>query len=148
MHLETLAATRYLANSLAKACRGGEIIELRGDLGAGKTTFVAAFMESLGYKQAVSSPTFSLQNIYELDNRNVYHFDLYRLDDLGSVAHDLDDALADDTGIVIIEWVRDININKKYMTVTLELDSNENARRATLHIPTKLAYLADGLNDL
>ena len=56
------------------------IILLKGDLGAGKTTFVKEFVKFLGgNKNQVDSPTFSLLNIYLVNEKNIYHFDLYRI---------------------------------------------------------------------
>tara|TARA_B100001093_G_scaffold286521_1_gene273680 strand:- start:731 stop:1156 length:426 start_codon:yes stop_codon:yes gene_type:complete len=56
------------------------IILLKGDLGAGKTTFVKEFIQFMGgNKNQVDSPTFSLLNIYLVNEKNIYHFDLYRI---------------------------------------------------------------------
>mgnify|MGYP001307112932 CR=1 FL=1 len=52
---------------------------LSGELGAGKTVFTKGFMEGLGYKGVVKSPTFSIVDIYEINNFTVFHFDLFRI---------------------------------------------------------------------
>ncbi len=101
--LPDIAATEQLAQKLAPILVQGDVIALKGYLGAGKTTFARALLQSLGVGDAVPSPTFSLMQSYETRAGRVCHFDLYRLrheselDELG-----WDDALSD--GITIVEW--------------------------------------------
>lgn len=92
-----------LGEKLAKMLERGDIVYLIGELGAGKTTLVRGIARGLGYRGKVTSPTFTLMNIYE-GSVPIFHFDFYRLDkdadlqDLG-----LDDYVEKE-GISLVEW--------------------------------------------
>lgn len=88
---------------------GKNIILLRGDLGAGKTTFVKHFMSYLGGEIAdVDSPTFSIVNTYDSTNKPIHHFDLYRL----SSAEEIEEIgfmeYIDSGNLCFIEWPQKI----------------------------------------
>ncbi len=96
---ETELAGAVIADRLKK----GDIVGIRGGLGAGKTALVRGIAAKLAPKAQVSSPTYSLVNVYE-GEIPLYHFDLYRLegaDDLWSIG--FDDYL-DGSGICLVEW--------------------------------------------
>ncbi|MDR2734269.1 MAG: tRNA (adenosine(37)-N6)-threonylcarbamoyltransferase complex ATPase subunit type 1 TsaE [Spirochaetota bacterium] len=80
----------------------GRIIFLRGDLGAGKTTFVRAVCTELAVEDLVSSPSFAILNVYHTPDFRIAHFDLFRL----SAAHQLDEIGALDflDALVFVEW--------------------------------------------
>ncbi|HXC69467.1 MAG TPA: tRNA (adenosine(37)-N6)-threonylcarbamoyltransferase complex ATPase subunit type 1 TsaE [Pyrinomonadaceae bacterium] len=85
---------------------GGEILLLSGPLGAGKTIFVKGICSALGVaEEDVTSPSFTLVNPYA-GRLQLYHIDLYRLDEGASAAHavDLDELLSDEKAVIVIEW--------------------------------------------
>ncbi len=98
--------THARASALASLVRAGDVITLKGGLGAGKTNFVQGVARGLGIEGALASPTFNLVNIYNEAQPPLYHFDLYRLDD-PSELEDIDFfALTEpeSEGVSFIEW--------------------------------------------
>ncbi|QDT37978.1 tRNA (adenosine(37)-N6)-threonylcarbamoyltransferase complex ATPase subunit type 1 TsaE [Stratiformator vulcanicus] len=97
--------TARFGTAIADSIRGGDVIGLRGDLGAGKTTLVSSVAVALGVQRhEISSPTFVLLKEYA-GRIPIYHFDAYRLGDPDEfTALGADELLADE-GLCLIEWV-------------------------------------------
>lgn len=94
-----------LGESIGKSLSGGEVIELIGDVGAGKTTFVRGLARGLDIDETIQSPSFTISKVYDArDNLRLFHYDFYRIKDPGIMAGDLHEALNDDTSIVVVEW--------------------------------------------
>lgn len=128
-----------MAENLARTVKGGEVFELVGDLGAGKTTFVRAFVSALGSDDEVTSPTYSLSNHYNSKNYEIYHFDLYRLDDLGDMLHELKDTISS-RSITLIEWAKDIE-DLEVVKILIDPSDDINKRDISLQIPENFKYL-------
>ena len=97
-HTEAQAAA--MAGGLLPAC----VFALRGELGAGKTTWVRAFLQALGHDGVVPSPTYTLVEPYEVGGFRIWHVDLYRLQDpLELEGLGLREMLDGDT-VLLVEW--------------------------------------------
>ena len=129
---ETLAIGR----KLGEAAQAGEIYALAGDLGTGKTVFSKGFAEGLGVTETVSSPTFTILQIYEDGRLPLYHFDVYRIEEPEEMEEvGLDEYLEGD-GVCLIEWPERIAemLPAQVRTVRIEKDPEKDPswRRITI----------------
>ena len=96
--------TRALGERLGKAAEPGQIYTLIGDLGVGKTVFTQGFAKGLGIDEPISSPTFTIVQIYDEGRMPFYHFDVYRIGDI----EEMDEIGYEDCfygeGVCLIEW--------------------------------------------
>src|SRR4051812_49711424 len=126
-------ATAALATRIAALARPGDVIALRGELGAGKTTFARAFIRARGGVEAVPSPTFTLVQIYEIGEVPIWHFDAYRLRDPDEAWElGIEDAFRD--GISLIEWPERLGplLPARRLRITLSDAGFPTSRRAAL----------------
>ena len=86
-----------------------KVIRIDGDMGAGKTTLISSLCKSLGVKETISSPTFSLVNTYHIGNEKIYHFDFYRLkNENEAIDFGLEEYL-ESGNICFMEWAEKIS---------------------------------------
>lgn len=96
---------RLFGARLGAAVTGGEVIELVGDVGAGKTTLVKAVAVGMGITDVISSPSYTLSQTYEAPNGlRLIHYDFYRLDDPGILKQELKEILTDPKVVIAVEW--------------------------------------------
>ena len=122
--------TKEFAKKIASKLNKGDVIVLSGDLGSGKTKFTEGFLSYFGLEDEISSPTFTIVNEYKKDNINIYHFDVYRLED-SSEFYEIGGEEYFEKGICIIEWGELIEdaLPKKYIKIDFSRDTkNENKR--------------------
>lgn len=120
---ETIELGKKVASKLKK----GMVIILTGDLGSGKTKFVEGVLTFFNLENEISSPTFTIVNEYNTPNLNIYHFDVYRLEDS-------DEFLAIggeeyfDKGACLIEWGEQIEdvLPNNYIKITFSKNNDED----------------------
>lgn len=119
---------------IAKSLKGGELIELVGDVGAGKTTLTRAIARTLGVEGPIQSPTFTISNRYQaLNGLELVHYDFYRLQEVGIMSAELEEVIADEHTVTIIEWAEVVSdmLNRDRLTIHIE-STSETARQITI----------------
>ncbi|MDO5522031.1 MAG: tRNA (adenosine(37)-N6)-threonylcarbamoyltransferase complex ATPase subunit type 1 TsaE [bacterium] len=138
MVLESLKAedTFRYGKELGERCKSGDIYCLLGDLGVGKTVFTQGFAEGLGITEPISSPTFTIVQVYEEGRMPFYHFDVYRIADID----EMDEIGYEDyffgNGVCIVEWANLIRelLPKEIKIIKIEKDLTKgfDYRRITI----------------
>ena len=122
--------TMNFAKNLASLLKKKDVLVLSGNLGSGKTKFTEGFLSYFGLENEISSPTFTIVNEYNKDDINIYHFDVYRLED-SSEFYEIGGEEYFENGICIIEWGEIIEdcLPADYIKITFYKDTdNENLR--------------------
>ncbi len=118
--------TKAVGFSLASKLKDRDIVILSGDLGSGKTKFTEGFLSFFGLDDEISSPTFTIVNEYSKNNVNIFHFDVYRLEDLDEF-YAIGGPDYFDRGICLIEWGELIEpILSKYIKINISKDDNND----------------------
>ena len=132
--------TKSLGEHLGRLLRGGETIELVGDVGAGKTTFTKGLAIGLGIDEAIQSPSFTISRVYDArDGLVLSHYDFYRLADAGIMNDELRETLGDPETVTVIEWADIVEGVLPTERLRLSFESpSETGRIVTIDGPAKL----------
>ena len=138
MIIETFSEqeTLELGKKLAQEAQPGQVFSLVGDLGAGNTVFTKGMAEGLGITEPVSSPTFTIVQVYEEGRMPFYHFDVYRIGD----PEEMDEIGYEDyfygQGICLVEWANLIGElmpeDTIHITIEKDLERGFDYRRITI----------------
>ena len=142
LYLPDEEATIKLANQLAPmlcgthpaldAAQAGGRIHLRGDLGAGKTSFARAFLRACGITGRIKSPSYALLESYNLSNLNFYHLDFYRFSDTREWMDAGFRDILHPEAVVLIEWPEQAGSLLPPPDLDINLDYQDNGRHASL----------------
>ncbi len=130
--------TKEISKKIAATLHGGDIVLLYGELGAGKSTFTRGIAEYFNINETVTSPTFTLMNIYPIESNEIkqlVHIDTYRLDNEQQLIEiGAEDYLGTPNTICFIEWpekIEELLKNKKTISVKI-VSQEENKRQITV----------------
>jgi tRNA threonylcarbamoyladenosine biosynthesis protein TsaE len=141
--------TEAIAHMIGQNLQGGEVLELTGDLGSGKTTFVRGLAKAQGSKDSVASPSFTLSHKYDGENLTIYHYDFYRLNQPGVIAHELAEALDDPGNVIVIEWANIVQDVLPDRRLTIEFkQTGDNDRLLKFSYRPDSDYLMEGLETI
>lgn len=115
------------------------VIELVGDVGAGKTTFTKGLARGLEITEEITSPTFTISKVYENSRgQKLVHYDFYRLENPGIMVEDLFENLQDPQTVTVIEWADTVSEILPANHLRLEILINDDGSR-TLNLTKNLA---------
>ena len=138
MKIESFSAeeTYELGKKLGSEANPGDVLTLIGDLGVGKTVFTQGFADGLGITEPISSPTFTIVQVYEEGRLPFYHFDVYRIGDVEEMDEVGFDEYVMGEGVSLIEWANLIEeiLPERRTEIIIEKDLQEGFeyRRITI----------------
>ena len=118
---------KQLGEAIGRSVSGGEVLELVGDIGAGKTTLTKGIARALGINEPVQSPTFTISRVYDSPRGlRLAHYDFYRLGEAGIMGDEIREAMDDDS-VVVVEWAGavDDDLPKDRLVVKITTVSEE-----------------------
>lgn len=139
---------KELGRRLGQGFRGGEVLELVGDVGAGKTTLTKGIGEGMRLDDDVQSPSFTISRVYDArDGLQLHHYDFYRLNDAGVMRFELAESIADPSVVTVVEWadtVQDV-LPEDHVRINIAYTPDGEGRELTMKTPESLDYLKEAL---
>ena len=144
--ITSTAAMQRLGQVIGRSLKGGEVIELIGDIGAGKTTLTKGVAKGLDITEPVQSPTFTISRVYQSPGGlTLAHYDFYRLGEAGIMAEEIREVIMQPQTVTVVEWAGAVEqvLSADRLTARI-LAIDEQSRRVTLSAggPTSQALLA------
>ena len=142
--IETDDDMKTLGRRLGEQFRGGEVVELIGDVGAGKTTLAKGIAAGLDVDEDVQSPSFTISRTYNArDDLNLQHYDFYRLQEPGVMSYELSESVADPRAVVLVEWAETVAsiLPDERIVVKIAYRPEDDGRNVTIEVPVKYNYV-------
>lgn len=144
--ITSTAAMQRLGQVIGCSLKGGEVIELIGDIGAGKTTLTKGVAKGLDITEPVQSPTFTISRVYQSPGGlTLAHYDFYRLGEAGIMAEEIREVTMQPQTVTVVEWAGAVEqvLPADRLTARI-LAINEQSRRVILSAggPTSQTLLA------
>lgn len=144
--MTSTAAMQRLGRVIGRSLKGGEVIELVGDIGAGKTTLTKGVAKGLDITEPVQSPTFTISRVYQSPGGlTLAHYDFYRLGEAGIMAEEIHEVTMQQQTVTVVEWAGAVEqvLPADRLTARI-LAIDEQSRRVTLSAggPTSQTLLA------
>jgi tRNA threonylcarbamoyladenosine biosynthesis protein TsaE len=138
LKIYSLEESEKLARLLAKNIKPNMVCSFVGTLGAGKTTIIRSILRHMGIGGSIKSPTFTIVEPYQINDINIYHFDLYRIDDASSW-YDLGfDDYFTNSDICFIEWAEKAEMAIPKIDIVITIDIKQNYRNINISAKTEL----------
>lgn len=127
--------TFEIGYQMATQAKSGDIFCLLGDLGVGKTVFSKGFAEGLGISEPITSPTFTIVQVYE-GEKPLYHFDMYRIEDEDELEMIGYEDYFFGQGVCLVEWANNVEevipASAKWITIEKDLEKGFDYRKITV----------------
>lgn len=140
---ESREDTEALAERIGRVLQGGEVFELVGDVGGGKTTFTKGLARGLAIDDTLQSPTFTISRTYSArDDLELHHFDFYRLTEPGVMAAALTESLGQPNVVVVVEWGDMVHAILPADRATMTIASlDDMVRRFSFQMPQTYSHI-------
>lgn len=131
--------TVELATKISKLCQQGDVFALYGTLGMGKSVFARAFIQNICGMTEVPSPTFTLVQMYDAPDFEIYHYDLYRLKSAEEIFElDIEEAMYE--GVCLIEWPEKMGGYLPQKAIKVEIKPKEQGRQIDILFNNEKVY--------
>lgn len=123
-------------------------MELVGDVGAGKTTFIKGVAVGLGVDEDVQSPSFTISRVYQArDSLSLHHYDFYRLEEPGVVSYELEESLNEPGAVTAIEWGESVAkvLPPHHIRMEFVYHKDDEARSCRVELPEVYGYLREAM---